>query len=169
MIAALAPEMAVVNPLANKSLVGDVLWSRLVNRVMKDHEFQDIYGHESVEVQSDIAESIMDQTVSFLQVVATGTDGPYSPSEQVDIGWHTFIVYTREYGEFCQQIAGRMIHHAPSDVPGVTYVKGNSARTVAVMQERGMFVDAALWPNTAECSDSYCTGDSCAGSSCDGE
>ncbi|WP_214110362.1 hypothetical protein [Acrocarpospora catenulata] len=40
-----------------------------------------------------------------------------APSERVDIGWHTFLMYTRDYAAFCQTVAGRIIHHQPDDDP----------------------------------------------------
>lgn len=161
-------ELVSVNPLTNKSLVDEVLWGRLVGRVEHDREFQYLFGGKSADEQREIAASIMDQAIGFLVVVAdSGSDGPYSPSEHVDIGWHAFLMYTREYADFCQRIAGRMIHHAPSDVPSVDYGTGNIIRTVAAMQVRGLFVDKELWPSAADCG--YCTGDSCSGSTCNGE
>lgn len=43
------------------------------------------------------------------------TTRPIGPSELVDIGWHTFILYTVDYAAFCERIAGRFIHHVPND------------------------------------------------------
>lgn len=161
-------ELVSVNPLTNKSLVDEVLWDRLVGRVEHDREFQHLFGDKAAEEQREIAARIMDQAIGFLVVAAdSGANGPYSPSEQVDIGWHAFLMYTREYADLCRRIAGRMIHHAPSDVPGVNYGTGNVIRTVAAMQVRGLFVDMALWPSAADCG--YCSGDSCSGSTCNGE
>jgi hypothetical protein len=31
----------------------------------------------------------------------------------IDKMWHTFILFTKEYGEFCEQFFGRMLHHIP--------------------------------------------------------
>ena len=161
------------NPLDNKSSIDEQLWNRLVARIQKDHEFQAFFGDEPKELQHQIAESTIDQTVAFLVLVASSNgSASYSPSEKVDIGWHTFLMYTREYAEFCQEIAGRMIHHAPSDVPGVDYGTGNASRTAQAIMDRGMFVDADLWVSMANCSSGgpdYCTGDSCSGSTCNGE
>lgn len=37
------------------------------------------------------------------------------PSQAVDVVWHEFILYTRQYGEFCRKGLGRFLHHTPSD------------------------------------------------------
>jgi hypothetical protein len=34
--------------------------------------------------------------------------------KEIDDMWHTFILFTREYAEFCQCYFGRFMHHAPN-------------------------------------------------------
>lgn len=40
------------------------------------------------------------------------------PSRIVDEAWHTFILFTRDYTDFCQNAFGTYLHHAPSDTAG---------------------------------------------------
>jgi hypothetical protein len=40
------------------------------------------------------------------------------PSEVVDALWHEFILYTREYEQFCNKAFGRFFHHTPAVVLG---------------------------------------------------
>lgn len=37
------------------------------------------------------------------------------PSFAVDQAWHEFILFTREYKEFCNQAFGRYLHHTPAE------------------------------------------------------
>ncbi|QTN29552.1 hypothetical protein HZ993_06965 [Rhodoferax sp. AJA081-3] len=37
----------------------------------------------------------------------------YATGGQVDAMWHTFILFTKDYARFCQEIAGTFIHHSP--------------------------------------------------------
>ena len=37
------------------------------------------------------------------------------PSEIVDVLWHEFILFTREYQLFCQKGIGRFLHHTPTE------------------------------------------------------
>ena len=37
----------------------------------------------------------------------------------IDECWHQFILFTREYMEFCRQYFGRYVPHAPSNAPEV--------------------------------------------------
>lgn len=146
----------------NKGLIDESLWNRLVNRIVKDEN-----------MERPLAERVMDQALGFLALCAKVPNGHYSPSPLVDIGWHTFILYTREYAAFCQRVGGQFIHHAPSDEEGVDYGTGNIARTVAALKQYGFIVDEPLWANTGhDCSSycsGYCSGDSCSGGGGDGD
>lgn len=35
------------------------------------------------------------------------------PSQAVDEAWHTFILFTREYRNYCHKALGRFLHHTP--------------------------------------------------------
>ena len=37
------------------------------------------------------------------------------PSQVVDDAWHEFILFTRNYGTFCQRALGRFLHHVPAE------------------------------------------------------
>ncbi len=37
------------------------------------------------------------------------------PSEIVDVAWHEFLLFTREYQRFCQKALGRFLHHTPTE------------------------------------------------------
>ncbi len=38
----------------------------------------------------------------------------WMPSQAVDALWHALILDTRQYGAFCQQAFGRLLHHVPA-------------------------------------------------------
>jgi hypothetical protein len=141
----------------HKSSIDEQLKERLVGRIVKDESIERL-----------LAERIVDQALAFLQLCALEPKGSYSPSPLVDIGWHTFILYTREYAAFCKKLGG-FIHHNPSDVLGVEYGTDNIARTVAALKRHGFIVDEPLWANTGHDCSSYCSGDSCAGGGGDGD
>lgn len=37
------------------------------------------------------------------------------PSQVVDVAWHEFILFTRNYQGFCQSALGRFLHHTPAE------------------------------------------------------
>lgn len=137
-----------------RSLISRELFDRLVHRVVTDEM-----------LDGDLAERIIDQTVAFLAACATARSrAPLAPSGLVDIGWHTFLLHTHEYATFCQRIAGRFLHHVPTDGADPT-ANGKAARealarTVVAIEAAGFVIDPRLWPSATGAS---CTGGSCTG------
>jgi hypothetical protein len=132
---------------AGRSLIPSELHRRLVRRIVVDEK-----------ISEDLANRIMDQTLAFLGTCAREHAEPMAPSELVDIGWHTFILHTREYAAFCQGVAGRFLHHVPTEdsdanAPGERAC-ATLVRTVAAIDAAGFAVDTALWPkaNTLACT-----------------
>ncbi|KFU75701.1 hypothetical protein SAMN04489729_8459 [Amycolatopsis lurida] len=133
-----------VEDLAGRSLVPDELFERLVNRIAKENDLP----HE-------FAARIMDQTLAFLRACGEDRRAPLAPSEPVDIGWHTFLLYTREYASFCERAAGRFIHHVPNDDgEGPADPQDLIARTTEAVRDLGFAVDTDLWlTSKVKCSD----------------
>jgi len=50
----------------------------------------------------------------YVALVALGYDNLGMHSQEVDEVWHAFILFTREYDQFCNFTCGHMIHHAPN-------------------------------------------------------
>ena len=140
----------IAEQLSSRGLVSDELFERLVDRIAAEEP-----------TTREFAERIMEQALAFLYACAGNCSERLSPSATVDIGWHTFILYTHEYAEFCDRIAGRFIHHVPDDGPTgdewPTVPNANAAAlaaTVAAMRRAGYHVDLPLWSTSraADCT-----------------
>jgi hypothetical protein len=59
----------------------------------------------------------------FLAYLKSGRKYVAMPSQVADDLWHEFILYTREYQEFCRKAFGGMLHHTPAVV-----LRGGQAR-----------------------------------------
>ncbi|MDP3763993.1 MAG: hypothetical protein Q8Q95_00010 [bacterium] len=122
-------------------LVPDQLWDRLVARIQKDNPL----------LSKEWAEMIMDGALGFLKLCADFPGNGFAPSKMVDIGWHTFLMYTKEYQEFCQRVAGHFIHHVPNDIPGR---EGSTAKSTRVFMDGiAMVYNPSVWGKTAECGE----------------
>ncbi|WP_244170147.1 glycine-rich domain-containing protein [Amycolatopsis tolypomycina] len=131
-----------VNERNGQDLVPDELFERLVDRISREHQ-----------VGWEYAARIMDQALAFLGTCAHSTE-PLAPSDVVDIGWHTFLLYTREYAGFCERVAGRFIHHEPADtglVPASRTPREAASRTIIAVRLAGFAVDLPLWTVPADC------------------
>lgn len=54
----------------------------------------------------------------FLAHLKSGRKFVSMPSQVVDDLWHEFILYTKNYRQFCQHAFGRFLHHTPAIVLG---------------------------------------------------
>ncbi|MFD9815155.1 glycine-rich domain-containing protein [Streptomyces sp. NPDC059080] len=126
-----------------RALITEGLFGRLVDRIVKDEQITEL-----------LAERIVTDALAFLAACGANQGSTLAPSEQVDIGWHTFLMYTEEYADFCSRVAGRFIHHSPADLPGVSYEPKATTRlrSMAAMRALGYEPFPGLWGSTAECS-----------------
>lgn len=53
----------------------------------------------------------------YLALLAINPTVIYGMIGPVDELWHTFVLFTRKYNDFCMSITGRFLHHDPS-IPG---------------------------------------------------
>nr|WP_184905286.1 hypothetical protein [Amycolatopsis umgeniensis] len=133
-----------VEGFTGQGLIPGELFGRLVNRIAKEHD-----------MPREFAVRIMDQALAFLRACGESDRAPLGPSELVDIGWHTFILYTRDYASFCERVAGRFIHHTPNDDgEGEKDPEELIARTTEAIRSLGFAVDDDLWLTfLVKCSD----------------
>src|SRR5262245_47429547 len=52
------------------------------------------------------------------------------PSQVVDDLWHEFILFTREYGKFCDKAFGKFLHHTPAVKLGAVMSDNEGLRRV---------------------------------------
>ena len=127
------------------TLVHPETMERLAARITKDHP----------ELDTAVARRIVAQTAAFLAASAERPGLELSPSKLVDIGWHTWILHTADYAVFCEQIAGRFIHHVPTRDGEEAGIAPEAARerTLGAIADAGFTFDADLWPVAAKMGD----------------
>ncbi|MFB7476235.1 glycine-rich domain-containing protein [Kitasatospora sp. NPDC056184] len=128
--------------ITGRSLVDPALFERMATRIAREEE-----------TDLALAERVMDQALAFLGACALNPGAGLAPSSLVDIGWHTFILHTTDYAEFCRSLSGRFLHHVPTDGPGESTKGIGIAATVSVIEASGYAVDPELWSMSAECSE----------------
>ncbi|SDY81814.1 hypothetical protein SAMN05661080_04705 [Modestobacter sp. DSM 44400] len=92
--------------------------------------------------ETDAAQRVI-ELVKYL-TIATDCDQPVVPSRAVDVAWHTFILFTRDYAAFCTETFGRFVHHQPTE-PGAGDPDAYP-RTHALLADRFGPPDPRLWP-----------------------
>lgn len=69
-------------------------------------------------ISRDDAMALFSDMKRFLWLAAV--EGVVAPPPKIDDAWHTFIIFTADYHEFCWRYFGRFMHHRPqrpSDKP----------------------------------------------------
>lgn len=130
-----------------RAWVHESLFDQLASRMVADHD-----------LSRSLAERIMDQAIAFLVASAANPLERLTPSELVDIGWHTFILHTRDYRDFCFRIThGTFIDHVPTERRD-RHGSGEQAhsalvRTLCAILDTGLAIDAELWATASgECA-----------------
>ena len=93
------------------------------------------------------AQRRFDGLKQFLVVCAT-TPGYKVTSDAIDSMWHTFLLFTRDYREFCTRYLGKFINHEPFEVPSPESYITTRARA----KEMFGALDEGLWPVEAKLS-----------------
>ncbi len=109
---------------------------RVLKRYMLDHD-----------VNESEAQRRFEGLKQFL-IVCASTPGYKVTSDAIDSMWHTFLLFTKDYREFCTRYLGKFINHEPFEVP--------SPESYLMTRERAkqMFgdLDQGLWPVDAKLS-----------------
>lgn len=112
----------------------------------------DEYGLERA-----VADRVVDQALALVFVMgSTGEGASMTPSQQVDPGWHTLILHTDWYANWCQEQFGYFLHHQPNSK---TRTGGLMTSVVNKIRAAGFEVDDELWGTAAECNAPACCGD----------
>lgn len=70
------------------------------------------YPHLSEEQLNSVLDALRDY---FSICNIAGKRMVAMPSQVVDIAWHEFILFTRQYQLFCKEALGRFLHHTPAE------------------------------------------------------
>jgi hypothetical protein len=61
--------------------------------------------------------------------------------EKIDWMWHTFLLFTQDYAEFCDRHFGVFLHHVPNDEEGVSSMQDPKARRAMIERQFGFVYD----------------------------
>jgi hypothetical protein len=108
-------------------------------------------------VKQDVADRAIMEFKRFFFL--TGTEKPpLVPSKAVDIVWHEFLMFTKDYSQSCGRLFGKFIHHEPTDGAPEERASLESAFNRTAELYRHYF--------GAEYVDRSLSGDCCDGESC---
>lgn len=90
------------------------------------YENADIVEKFSIEYEAEqeIAKQYFVEVKKFLYLCANTTDR-LAPSAEIDKIWHTFILFTKDYRQYCMHFLGKFIDHVPEVKKDTTEPKEN--------------------------------------------
>jgi hypothetical protein len=108
-------------------------------------------------LNSEEAEQLFSDVKLFLYASSVSHERMV-PTVAIDKGWHEFLMYTREYAEYCRSRLGKFVHHVPK-----SYLSKTTAipSTFATIEFVGMLSGQHLSANwsaadiSGECSDDF--------------
>ncbi|MFI1033584.1 hypothetical protein [Streptomyces sp. NPDC020951] len=133
--------------------------TRTGRSLVTDAEFETLsaFCADEYGLERCVAGRVIDQALALVFVMGTSGEGAsMAPSQQVDPGWHTLILHTGWYADWCERSFGYFLHHHPNS--GVR-TRGLMADVVGRLRLAGFDVDERLWGTAAECNPPACCGD----------
>lgn len=91
-----------------------VLEAALVTRVLS-YEHPELIERLKRELRLTVADAqaLFEDLKRFLALCGLRPDGEFVPTPTIDAAWHNFILYTRDYAAFCDEMFGQFLHHRP--------------------------------------------------------
>lgn len=124
---------------------------------------------EKVLKEGRVPEAFVDEAIDefrkFLALIGLGHSGMGMISPPVDEIWHTFILFMRDYADFCNEVFGRFIHHQPTTSLTPASPK---ARSRMINAYREIFGELpAIWGvSIASCSEQCSASTNCQDADC---
>lgn len=123
---------------------------------------------EEQKLDSGVVELHEQELKRYLILCALYPEGGWPMTATIDELWHTFIIFTREYHEFCHRLGRFYIHHRP-DTGGEDMVeRGHMHRRFRELYQThfGTEPPAEIWPTRhvsgGSCSDKeHCSSRDC--------
>jgi hypothetical protein len=126
-----------------------------------------------------LSKEYFQEVKKFLYLCANTTDR-LAPSAELDKIWHTFILFTKEYRQYCQQFLGKFIDHVPEVRKDISVAKENCLHNTITHYESEFgelnnqvwqipFLNTTHENDNSNCSEcSSCSNDCQSCSSCEG-
>jgi hypothetical protein len=106
------------------SILSFVLYQRIMagkrSSFIIAYEFPESIKNKICQTYPHLNNSEVEQVVRGLRdyfqiILLSRRKGVAMPSQVVDVAWHEFILFTREYSQFCSKALGHFLHHTPAE------------------------------------------------------
>jgi hypothetical protein len=97
-------------------------------------------------VTPEQAEEAFRETLKWLYLCARGIKEDFACAMTADIGWldemwHTFVLFTIDYADFCERYFGFFLHHVPNEAEDNAPVPDETALRERLERQYGLVYD----------------------------
>lgn len=106
------------------------------------------------------ADALFRDTLRFLYLAGATDTKNLAPTKSIDAGWHSFLMFTRDYARFCQTYFGRFVHHEPrrlNDAPSKVNALGATFDVARKVFGPGLSENWTQRISAADCETFSCT------------
>jgi hypothetical protein len=119
-------------------------------------------------LSQEVVEEAIDEFRKYLMLITLGHRSVAMTSREVDEVWHTFILFTRDYTSFCNDVFGNYLHHQPSLPSDPLGLESRQSFVEAYRKEFGSLhpiwgINADCSPDTGGGGEECCPDPSCSG------
>jgi hypothetical protein len=111
---------------------------------------------KKLSLTNEAANLLFKDTLKFLSLAALEEGYGLVPPQAIDAAWHHFILFTRDYSEFCDQYFGAFLHHVPST--SRTDPRGDRIPDTAALAEKFFGPLSENWASVWRPEDGQCSG-----------
>jgi len=86
--------------------------------------------HDKLGMSEHEAKELFDDLKRFLFLCATHRE-KLGPTDRIDEAWHNFILFTKDYRNFCNRLLGKFIEHVPITQAARSSKDGGTMRTTS--------------------------------------
>ncbi|MCK2169091.1 glycine-rich domain-containing protein [Thalassospira xiamenensis] len=120
---------------------------KLADEFCFDDVIEDYLSNHNVDRK--YADRVLGELKKWLILCTLNPVNNYTLVGPVDSLWHTFILHTRRYHEFCDKLAGRYLHHLP-DIPQKIKTREFKENNKTLVLENGKLPTLPLPQSTVE-------------------
>lgn len=105
----------------------------------------------------------------YLYLCAKHPNKGWPMVNSIDELWHTFIIFTKDYHQFCQQLGLSYLHHEPfNDGDDTSHVPARYQEFLSLYRLEFGEPAESVWPRGLKASDCASCGSGCSGGGCSG-
>jgi hypothetical protein len=100
---------------------------------------------EELKVTRKIAKKLFTDLKRFLWLAAVSKEKHLVPSPVLDDAWHSFVLFTKDYEDFCNKYFGGFLHHAPQRHGEKRLARADLRGTIEAMYKEFKKIPSPNW------------------------